>query len=63
MIYRDLATYLEIEACSQAEVKFHPSGEQEKDEEGWSDKVRDLRPYIHAFLKSPSLCGREVRES
>ena len=59
----DLATkYLGVEGCSQAEVKFHPRGEREKDEEGWSDKIRDLRPYIHAFLKSPSLCGRKYEE-
>ena len=58
----DLATKLGVEACSQAEVKFRPRGEREKDEEGWSDKIRDLRPYIHAFLKSPSLCGRKYEE-
>ena len=59
----DLATeHLGIEACSQAEVKFHASGKRVKDEEDWSDKVRDLRPYIHAFLKSPSLCGRKYEE-
>ena len=58
----DLAIkYLDIEGCSQAEVKFYPSGEREKDEY-WSNKVRDLRPYIHAFLKSPSLGGRTYGE-
>ena len=57
----DFAKCLGVEGCSQAEVKFHPSGEQKKDER-WSDKVRDLRPYIHAFLKSPSLCGRKYEE-
>ena len=58
----DLATkYLGIEGCSQAEVKFYPSGDREKDE-SWSDKVRDLRRYIHAFLKSPTLCGRKYEE-
>ena len=59
----DLATeHLGVEGCSQAEVKFHASGMREKDEEDWSDKVRDLRPYIHAFLKSPSLCGQKYEE-
>ena len=59
----DLAIeHLGIEICSQAEVKFHASGKREKDEEDWSDKVQDLRPYIHAFLKSPSLCGRKYEE-
>ena len=58
----ELATkYLGVDGCSQAEVKFYPSGEQEKDE-NWSDKIQDLRPYIHAFLKSPSLCGRKYEE-
>ncbi len=58
----ELATkYLGVEECSQVEVKCHPSGEEEKDER-WSDKVRDLRPYIHAFLKSPNLCNREYKE-
>ena len=58
----DLATkYLGIEGCSQAEVKFYPSGEQEKDE-NWSDKAQNLRLDIHAFLKSPELCDREYKE-
>ena len=58
----NLATkYLGIEGCSQAEVKFYPSGEQEKDE-NWSDKVQNLRLDIHAFLKSPELCDREYKE-
>ena len=53
---------LGVKACSQAEVQFHTSGKQEKDEEYWSDKVRDLRPYIHAFLKSSSLFDQKYEE-
>ncbi len=52
---------LGVKACSQADVQFHTSGKREKDE-NWSDKVRDLRPYIHAFLKSPSLFGQKYEE-
>ena len=51
----DLAKHLEIGCCSQAEIEFHSYGVQEEDTD-WSVKVRDLRPYIHAFLNSPSLC-------
>ena len=59
----DLATEcLRVEACSQAEVQFHASGKREKDEEDWPNEVRDLCPYIHAFLKSPNLCGRKYEE-
>ena len=53
---------LGVKTCSQAEVQFHTSGKREKDEEYWSDKVRDLRPYIHAFLKSPRLFGQKYEE-
>ena len=51
----ELAKDLGVSGCSQAEVQFDPSGEQKKDEGGWSEKVRNLHPYIHAFLKSPLL--------
>ena len=51
----ELAKDLGVEGCSQAEVQFDPRGEQKKDEGGWSEKVRNRRPYIHAFLKSPLL--------
>ena len=51
----DLAKYLEIEGCSQAMGIFNPIGKQEEDP-GWSVKVRNLHPYIHAFLNSPGLC-------
>ena len=58
----ELATkYLGVEGCSQAEVKFHPSGEVEKDER-WSKRVQNLHPHIHAFLKSPLLCNREYKQ-
>ena len=58
----DLATrYLGIDGCSQAEVKFRPNGEQEKDE-SWSEKIQNLHPYIHAFLKSPRLSNQEYEE-
>lgn len=51
----ELTRYLEIEGCSQAKVEFHPEGDQEEDTD-LSIKVRNLRPYIHAFLNSPRLC-------
>lgn len=51
----ELTKYLKIEGCSQAKVKFHPEGEKEKDAD-LSMTVRNLRPYIHAFLNSPRLC-------
>ena len=50
----NLASKLKVEECSQAKVEFHPEGDQEEDTD-WSEKVRDLRPYIHAFLDSPRL--------
>ena len=49
------AKSLEIEGCSQAKIEFHPEGDQEEDT-GSSEEVRNLRPYIHAFLNSPRLC-------
>ena len=50
-----LAINLGVEGCSQADVKFHPRGDQEE-YEIWSLKVRGLHPYIHDFLNSPRLC-------
>ena len=50
-----LARNLKVEGCSQAEVEFHPDGDQEEDTD-WSEEVRKLRPYIYAFLNSPRLC-------
>ena len=52
-----LARKLDVEKVSQTQPEFHPKGQQEKDEV-WSVKVRNLRPYIHAFLNSPGLCER-----
>ena len=51
----ELARNLEIEGCSQAKIEFHPEGDQEEYRD-LSEKVRNLRPYIHAFLNSPRLC-------
>ena len=51
----EFAKSLEIEGCSQAKIEFHPEGDQEEDT-GSSEEVRNLRPYIHAFLNSPRLC-------
>ena len=53
----ELAKYLNVEGCSRAEVEFDPEGDQEKVED-WSAKVRNLHPYIHAFLESPRLCEK-----
>lgn len=49
-----LARSLGIEGCSQAKIEFHPDGDQEEDASS-SEKVRNLRPYLHAFLNSPRL--------
>ena len=49
-----LASRLGVERCSQAKFEFHPEGKQEEDTD-WSEKVRNLRPYIYAFLNSPRL--------
>ena len=51
----ELARYLDVKGCSQAETIFHPLGARESDEL-WSEKVRNLRRYIHDFLNSPLLC-------
>lgn len=57
----ELAKYIEVEGCSQAEVKFHPGGDQEE-YESWSKKVRNLSVDIQAFLKSPRLCNKEYED-
>ena len=57
----DLAKHIEVEGCSQAEVKFHPNGDQEE-YESWSKKVRNLSADIQAFLKSPRLCNKEYED-
>ncbi|MYK18613.1 hypothetical protein F4055_10675 [Candidatus Poribacteria bacterium] len=56
-----LASALQIEVCSQAQVEFHSEGDQEEDPD-WSEKVRNLRLYIHAFLNSPGLCEKREKE-
>ena len=53
----DLSSFtktLNIEGCSQAQVQFQSEGDQEEDTD-WSKKVRNLHPYIYAFLNSPRL--------
>lgn len=57
----ELAKNIEVEGCSQAEVKFHPGGDQEE-YECWSKKVRNLSADIQAFLKSPRLCNKEYED-
>lgn len=57
----ELAKDSGIEGCSQARVKFVPSGAQ-KNDEIWSRKVQELPSCIHAFLKSSHLCARSVDE-
>ena len=49
-----LASRLGVERCSQAKFEFHPEGKRGEDT-GWSEKVRNLRRYIYAFLNSPRL--------
>ena len=51
----EFARNLEIKGCSQAEIEFNPKGDQEE-LTNLSEEVRNLRPYIHAFLNSPRLC-------
>ena len=57
----NLAESLEIVGCSQAEVEFHPYGDKIEDRQ-WSERVRHLYPYIHAFLKSPQLGNEKDSE-
>ena len=57
-----LARNLKVEGCSQAQVEFHPEGE-EKENTDWSEKVRDLRFYIRAFLNSPRLQDHDIHFS
>ena len=55
----NLARNLKVEGCSQAQVEFHPKGD-EKENTNWSEKVRNLRSYIHAFLNSPRLYDHDL---
>ena len=55
---RALAEHLNVEPCSQANVAFRPSGDQEKDDDR-SKRVRNLRADIQVFFESPHLCGED----
>ena len=59
-----LAKSLDIKGCYQdSDAKFVPDGDQGENQI-WSEKVRNLRPYIHDFLHSQCLCqGGEVKKS
>ena len=56
-----LASTLKIEECSQAQVEFQSEGDQEENTD-WSKKVRNLYPYIYAFLHSRSLSEEPEEE-
>lgn len=60
--WQEFINGLSIEGCSQAEIVVKPSGSQETDHD-WSDKVRNLYPYIRAFFKSPNLCNQKDVEA
>lgn len=53
-----LAKHLEVEPCSQAQVQFDTSGDQEKYAD-LSEKVQNLRADIQVFFESPLLCGED----
>lgn len=55
---RELAKHLEVEPCSQAQVQFDTSGDQEKYAD-LSEKVQNLRADIQVFFESPLLCGAD----
>ena len=57
-----LASTLKIEGCSQAQVEFHSQGDQEEEDTDLSEKVRNLCPYIYAFLKSARLSEKPEKE-
>lgn len=54
----ELAKHLEVEPCSQAQVQFDTSGDQEKYAD-LSEKVQNLRADIQVFFESPLLCGAD----
>ena len=58
----ELDKHLGIEGCSQVKVVAKPSGFQEKDHDS-SEKVRNLHPFIDAFLKSPGLGNKKDTKS
>ena len=55
---QELAKHLEVEPCSQAQVQFDTSGDQEKYAD-LSEKVQNLRADIQVFFESPLLCGAD----
>ena len=55
---RALAEHLNVEPCSQANVAFRPSGDEEKDDD-WSKRVQNLLADIQVFFESPHLCGED----
>ncbi|RKU30494.1 hypothetical protein C6495_13180 [Candidatus Poribacteria bacterium] len=54
----ELAKHLEVEPCSQAQVQFDTSGDQEKYAD-LSEKVQNLRADIQVFFESPLLCEED----
>ena len=60
--FSGLVNNLSIEGCSQAKIEAKPLGFQERDHE-WSEKVRNLHPYVHDFLKSPGMGSKKVTKS
>ena len=60
----ELAKNLGVKGCYEiSDVEFNYYNEQGENQI-WSEKVRNLHPYIHDFLHSPNLCkGREVKKS
>ena len=60
----ELAKYIGVKGCYQAsECQFDYYGDQGEDQI-WSERVRDLHPYIHDFFHSPRLCeGRGMEKS
>lgn len=57
----DLVENLKIVSCAQSKVKFYSYGHEIKNAH-WSERVRDLYPRIHAFLKSPQLGNEKDSE-
>ena len=59
----EFAKRLKVKGCYEAsDVEFDCNGEQREDRI-LSEKVRNLRPYIHDFLNSPRLCEECGEES
>lgn len=58
----DLAKYLEVKACSQAETDFKPVGEIKPLDE-WSKRLKELSSEIENFLNSPQWSPQRFREA